>query len=65
MTFKFLREIPVREEVRQRLTKLWDYERYGVPFNEGGRYFLTSCLGISGSAGVENCSRERVVSLMR
>src|SRR5260221_518620 len=28
VTFQYLREIPVREKVRARLTKLWDYERY-------------------------------------
>jgi prolyl oligopeptidase len=38
-TFSFLDGISEREIIRQRLTELWDYERYGVPFSEAGRYF--------------------------
>lgn len=39
VTFAYLNEIPHREKIKQRLTKLWDYEKYGVPFKEGARYF--------------------------
>ncbi|HLO84692.1 MAG TPA: prolyl oligopeptidase family serine peptidase [Nostocaceae cyanobacterium] len=39
LTFAYLEEIPAREQIKQRLTKLWDYEKYGVPFKEGKRYF--------------------------
>src|SRR5438093_784572 len=39
-TFSFLGAIPERQKIRERLTKLWNYERYGVPFKEGGRYFF-------------------------
>ena len=39
-TFSFLDGISEREIIRQRLTELWDYERYGVPFSEAGRYFF-------------------------
>jgi prolyl oligopeptidase len=52
VTFKFLREIPVREEVRQRLTKLWDYERYGVPIKEGGRYFFSKNTGLQNQSPI-------------
>src|SRR5436190_2135135 len=41
ITFDYLKTIPEREKIRQRLTDLWNYERYGVPFKEGGRYFIT------------------------
>ena len=34
-------KFPQRDAIRQRLTKLWNYERYGVPFKEGGRYFFS------------------------
>jgi len=40
-TFGFLEQIPGRQRLRQRLTKLWNYERYGVPLVRGGRYFFT------------------------
>ncbi len=41
VTFGYLETIPERQQIRQRLEKLWDYERYGVPFSRGGRYFYT------------------------
>jgi len=37
----FLEGIPGRSEVKDRLTDLWDYERFGVPWKEGGLYFFT------------------------
>ncbi|MEA5616230.1 prolyl oligopeptidase family protein [Cronbergia sp. UHCC 0137] len=39
ITFAYLNEIPAREKIKQRLTKLWDYEKYGTPFKEGNNYF--------------------------
>lgn len=36
VTFAYLNEIPVKEKIKQRLTKLWNYERYSIPFKEGG-----------------------------
>ncbi|UKO97176.1 prolyl oligopeptidase family serine peptidase [Nostoc sp. UHCC 0870] len=39
ITFTYLEEIPAREKIKQRLTKLWDYEKYGIPFKEGDNYF--------------------------
>ena len=34
-TFGFLEQIPQREPLRERLTELWNYERYGVPTVRG------------------------------
>lgn len=39
ITFGYLGEIEVRETIKQRLTQLWNYEKYGSPFKEGDRYF--------------------------
>jgi len=39
VTFGYLGEIPTREQIKQRLTQLWDYEKFGIPFKEGDRYF--------------------------
>jgi prolyl oligopeptidase len=36
----YLNAVPAREAIRERLTTLWNYERYGVPFKRGGRYFI-------------------------
>ncbi len=46
VTFKYLDQIPERSAIRERLKKLWNYERYGVPFSEGGRYFYTYNSGL-------------------
>ena len=39
LTDAYLAEIPARRKIKERLTKLWNYERYGIPYREGGRYF--------------------------
>jgi prolyl oligopeptidase len=46
LTFDYLSQIPARSRIRQRITELWDYEKCGVPFNRGGRYFLTRNNGL-------------------
>ena len=35
VTFGYLDNIPYREELKERLTKLWNYEKVGSPFKEG------------------------------
>ncbi|HBE17110.1 MAG TPA: S9 family peptidase [Cyanobacteria bacterium UBA11149] len=39
ITFEYLNQIPQREEIKERITQLWNYEKYGTPFKEGNRYF--------------------------
>jgi prolyl oligopeptidase len=46
LTFSFLNQIPARDKIKERLTKLWNYERYGIPFKEGGRYFVSKNDGL-------------------
>jgi prolyl oligopeptidase len=46
LTFAYLNAIPQRAAIRERLTKLWNYEKYGVPFKEGNRYFYTRNSGL-------------------
>jgi prolyl oligopeptidase len=41
LTQGYLSQIPRREAIKSRLTKLWNYERFSVPFKEGGRYFYS------------------------
>lgn len=41
VTTGFLKSIPMREAIQQRLTKLWNYERFGLPVRRGGRYFYS------------------------
>jgi len=39
-----------RAKVRERLTALWDYERYSPPFREGGHYFFEKNNGLQNQA---------------
>lgn len=39
LTFSYLDQIPYRSAIRDRLLKLWNYERFTVPEQQGGRYF--------------------------
>ncbi|MGL5511098.1 MAG: S9 family peptidase, partial [Microcoleaceae cyanobacterium] len=39
LTFSYLAEIPSRSDIKQRLTEVWDYEKYGLPFKQGDQYF--------------------------
>lgn len=41
VTFGYLESIPERAGLEERLTTLWNYEKYGVPKAIGGRYFYT------------------------
>ena len=46
LTFDFLRQIPSRDRIEKRVTQLWNYEKYGVPDKEGGRYFFARNTGL-------------------
>src|SRR5581483_3029177 len=39
-------QIPERVAIKDRLTTLWNFERYGVPDTKGGRYFYTKNDGL-------------------
>lgn len=39
VTFGYLDQIPYRKTLKDRLTKLWNFERYTPPSKEGGKYY--------------------------
>lgn len=39
VTFGYLERIPFRRQIHDRLTKVWDHERFGVPFWKNDLYF--------------------------
>ena len=41
VTFAYLEDIPERDAIAGRMRELWDYERYGQPVKEGGRYYYS------------------------
>ncbi|HKY32543.1 MAG TPA: prolyl oligopeptidase family serine peptidase [Candidatus Polarisedimenticolia bacterium] len=46
VTFAYLDQIPARARIRERLTKLWNYERYTNPIRRGERYFFSKNDGL-------------------
>ena len=50
LTFSFLEAIPARTAIKDRLTKLWNYEKYGIPNKEGNSYFYTRNSGLQNQA---------------
>ena len=46
VTSAYLAGIPARERLRQRLTDLWNYERYGLPSREGATYVFSKNDGL-------------------
>jgi prolyl oligopeptidase len=39
-TFSYLESIPERKSILDRLTKLWNFEKFTPPFKAGGRYYF-------------------------
>jgi len=46
LTFGYLEQIPYRQAIHDRLTKLWNYERFTTPSQHGGRYFFHHNTGL-------------------
>ncbi len=40
LTSAYLAAIPARATIRERLTKVWNYPKYGAPFRKARRYFF-------------------------
>jgi len=40
VTFDYLKQIPYRDALNKRLTQLWNYEKLGAPFTEGGYVYF-------------------------
>ena len=59
LTEKILSSIPARDAIRDRLTALWNYERYEVPYREDSRVFYEH------NTGLQNQSVLYVVDLPR
>jgi prolyl oligopeptidase len=50
VTNAFLATLPLRDRFKARMTELYNYERFGVPRKEGGRYFYTRNSGLQNQA---------------
>lgn len=50
ITFNYLKTIPYRDSVKDRLEKMWNYEKFGTPFKEGGKYYFFKNSGLQNQA---------------
>ncbi len=46
VTFAYLESIPARAQLKERLTALWNYEKFTPPVREGNRYFYSKNTGL-------------------
>jgi len=46
VTFAYLESLLERQAIEDRLTELWDYEKYSAPFKHGGRYYFSKNDGL-------------------
>jgi len=46
VSFAYLAQIPERAKIQDRITKLWDFEKYSAPFKRGKRYFYSYNTGL-------------------
>ncbi len=40
VTFDYLEKIPFRNDIKEALTKIWNYPKEGIPFKAGSRYMV-------------------------
>ena len=46
VTESFLATVPQRDQLRKRLTEIWNYEKFGAPTQRNGRYLFTRNSGL-------------------
>lgn len=50
VTYAYLDKIPYRQVTKERIEKLWNYEKYGSPFKKGGKYYFYKNDGLQNQA---------------
>ncbi|HEX3989384.1 MAG TPA: prolyl oligopeptidase family serine peptidase, partial [Verrucomicrobiae bacterium] len=46
LTYSYLEKIPVRKKLQSRIKELLNFEKFGIPFHKGNRYFYTYNSGL-------------------
>ncbi|MBW6460996.1 MAG: prolyl oligopeptidase family serine peptidase [Bacteroidales bacterium] len=46
VTFGYLDQIPFRDKIRERLTKIWDFPKETAPYHRGGRFYYSKNDGL-------------------
>jgi len=50
VTFGYLEQIPERAKIQERITKLWNFEKFSAPFKKGRNTFYTHNSGLQNQA---------------
>ncbi|QNH61985.1 prolyl oligopeptidase family serine peptidase [Hymenobacter sediminicola] len=50
VTFDYLGKIPFHGQIQERLTKLWNYEKFGIPQQEGNQLYFSKNDGLQNQA---------------
>ncbi|MDD7915467.1 prolyl oligopeptidase family serine peptidase [Polaribacter ponticola] len=50
VTFNYLNQIPYRNQLKERLSELWNYEKIGIPFLEGDYTYFSKNDGLQNQA---------------
>ena len=52
VTFDYLATIPFRDKIKQRMTKIWNFEKRTAPYKKGNYYFFSKNDGIQNQSVV-------------
>jgi prolyl oligopeptidase len=58
VTNEYLKQIPYREELKERLEKMWNYEKVGAPFKEGNHTYFYKNNGLQNQYVVYRNSKD-------
>ncbi len=62
LTESYFASIPERSKLKERLTKLWNYERWGIPFKGGERMFVFRNDGLQNQSVLYVCEKAEQAS---
>ncbi len=57
LTQSYLKSLPNRDEIRNRLTKVWEYERISIPEEKGGQWFYRYNSGLQNQSVIKVSDR--------
>jgi len=57
-TFEYLNQIPYRQEIKDRLTEIWNYEKIGIPFVEGEHEYCFKNFGLQNQSVLYRIDKE-------
>ncbi|MDB9732237.1 prolyl oligopeptidase family serine peptidase [Polaribacter sp.] len=59
VTFDYLSKIPYREQLKDRLTQLWNYEKIGTPYKEGAYTYFSKNNGLQNQSVIYRKKSEK------